>query len=184
FMDFDLPQKGNTRFIYVLPFSAHEALVEYTLFSADLLKDEEYEAAITDYLNQKNAGEFSIEDREQGSIPMTAYPFWKSNSPNVMHIGTAGGWTKASTGFTFQKSMRKTKEVINFLKTGQDLNNMEQRNRFWFYDLLFLDVLSKHNEKGHMLFSLMFKKNKPERIKIMRSFPVGLFIKALWKRIF
>ena len=94
--------------------------------------------------------------------------------------------------------MRKTKEVINFLKTGQDLNNMEQRNRFWFYDLLFLDVLSKHNEKGHMLFSLMFKKNKPERIfkfldeqtsfleeiKIMRSFPVGLFIKALWKRIF
>ena len=198
FMDFDLPQKGNTRFIYVLPFSAHEALVEYTLFSADLLKDEEYEAAITDYLNQKNAGEFSIEDREQGCIPMTAYPFWKHNSPNVMHIGTAGGWTKASTGFTFQKSMRKTKEVINFLKTGQDLNNMEKRNRFWFYDLLFLDVLSKHNEKGHMLFSLMFKKNKPERIfkfldeqtsfleeiKIMRSFPVGLFIKALWKRIF
>jgi lycopene beta-cyclase len=115
-----------------------------------------------------------------------------------MHIGTAGGWTKASTGFTFQKSIRKTEEVIAFLKTDKDLNKMKQSNRFWFYDLLFLDVLSKHNEKGHMLFSLMFKKNKSERIfkfldeqttfleelKIMLSFPVGLFVKALWKRIF
>ena len=198
FMDFDLPQNGNTRFMYVLPFSKYEALVEYTLFSADLLKNETYETAIKDYLNQKNAGEFTIEDREQGSIPMTAYPFWKNNTPNIMHIGTAGGWTKASTGFTFQKSIRKTTEVIAFLKTNKGLNKMEQRNRFWFYDLLFLDVLSKHNEKGHMLFSLMFKKNKSERIfkfldeqtsfveelKIMLSFPVGLFVKALWKRIF
>ena len=198
FMDFDLPQNGNTRFMYVLPFSKHEALVEYTLFSADLLKNETYETAIKDYLNQKNAGEFTIEDREQGSIPMTAYPFWKKNTPNIMHIGTAGGWTKASTGFTFQKSIRKTTEVIAFLKTNKGLNKMEQRNRFWFYDLLFLDVLSKYNEKGHMLFSLMFKKNKSERIfkfldeqtsfveelKIMLSFPVGLFVKALWKRVF
>lgn len=198
FMDFDLPQKGNTRFMYVLPFSPNEALVEYTLFSADLLENQEYEEAIKGYLNQRNAGEFSIEDREQGSIPMTAYPFWNNNTPNVMHIGTAGGWTKASTGYTFQKSFRKTQEVVAFLKQGKDLNKMNQKNRFWFYDLLFLDVLSKHNEKGQMLFSLMFKKNKSERIfkfldeqttfleelKIMLSFPVGLFIKALWKRLF
>ena len=198
FMDFDLPQKGNTRFMYVLPFSQNEALIEYTLFSEDLLENEEYETAIKDYLSQKNAGEFSIEDREQGAIPMTAYPFWKSNTPNIMHIGTAGGWTKASTGFTFQKTMRKTNEVVAFLKQDKALNTLIQKNRFWFYDLLFLDVLSKHNEKGHLLFSLMFKENKTDRIfkfldeqtsfleeiKIMMSFPAGLFVKALWKRMF
>ena len=198
FMDFDLPQKGNTRFMYVLPFSENEALLEYTLFSEDLLENEEYETAIKDYLSQKNAGEFSIEDREQGAIPMTAYPFWKSNTPNIMHIGTAGGWTKASTGFTFQKTMRKTNEVVAFLKQDKALNTLIQKNRFWFYDLLFLDVLSKHNEKGHLLFSLMFKGNKTDRIfkfldeqtsfleeiKIMMSFPAGLFVKALWKRMF
>ena len=164
FMDFDLPQKGNTRFMYVLPFSEKEALLEYTLFSEDLLENEEYETAIKDYLSQKNAGEFSIEDKEQGAIPMTAYPFWKSNTPNIMHIGTAGGWTKASTGFTFQKTMRKTNEVVAFLKQDKALNTLIQKNRFWFYDLLFLDVLSKHNEKGHLLFSLMFKENKTDRI--------------------
>ena len=198
FMDFDLPQKGNTRFMYVLPFSEKEALLEYTLFSEDLLENEEYETAIKDYLSQKNAGEFSIEDKEQGAIPMTAYPFWKSNTPNIMHIGTAGGWTKASTGFTFQKTMRKTNEVVAFLKQDKALNTLIQKNRFWFYDLLFLDVLSKHNEKGHLLFSLMFKENKTDRIfkfldeqtsfleeiKIMMSFPAGLFVKALWKRMF
>ena len=198
FMDFDLPQKGNTRFMYVLPFSENEALLEYTLFSEDLLENEEYETAIKDYLSQKNAGEFSIEDKEQGAIPMTAYPFWKSNTPNIMHIGTAGGWTKASTGFTFQKTMRKTNEVVAFLKQDKALNTLIQKNRFWFYDLLFLDVLSKHNEKGHLLFSLMFKENKTDRIfkfldeqtsfleeiKIMMSFPAGLFVKALWKRMF
>ena len=198
FMDFDLPQKGNTRFMYVLPFSENEALLEYTLFSEDLLENQEYETAIKDYLSQKNAGEFSIEDKEQGAIPMTAYPFWKSNTPNIMHIGTAGGWTKASTGFTFQKTMRKTNEVVAFLKQDKALNTLLQKNRFWFYDLLFLDVLSKHNEKGHLLFSLMFKENKTDRIfkfldeqtsfleeiKIMMSFPAGLFVKALWKRMF
>ena len=198
FMDFDLPQKGNTRFMYVLPFSENEALLEYTLFSEDLLENQEYETAIKDYLSQKNAGEFSIEDKEQGAIPMTAYPFWKSNTPNIMHIGTAGGWTKASTGFTFQKTMRKTNEVVAFLKQDKALNTLTQKNRFWFYDLLFLDVLSKHNEKGHLLFSLMFKENKTDRIfkfldeqtsfleeiKIMMSFPAGLFVKALWKRMF
>ncbi len=38
FMDFSLPQKSNTRFMYVLPFSENEGLVEYTLFSKDLLE--------------------------------------------------------------------------------------------------------------------------------------------------
>ena len=197
-MDFDLPQKGNTRFMYVLPFSKNEALVEYTLFSENLLRNEEYETAIKDYLIRKNAGEFSIEDKEQGSIPMTAYPFWKSNTPNIMYIGTAGGWTKASTGYTFQKTMRKTNEVVAFLKKDKALNTLKQKNKFWFYDLLFLDVLTKHNEKGNLLFSLMFKRNKTdqifkfldeqtsflEEIKIMMSFPAGLFLKALWRRVF
>lgn len=198
FMDFDLPQKGNTRFIYVLPFSKNKALVEYTLFSANLLENKEYEEAILEYLNKKNAGKIVIQDREQGSIPMTAYPFWNKNTANTMQIGTAGGWTKSSTGYTFQKTIRKAKETASYLKTGKPLNQMKQKNRFWFYDLLFLDVLSKHNEKGHLLFSLMFKKNNPELIfkfldekttfieelKIMLTFPVGLFINALWKRMF
>ena len=46
FMDFSIEQKGNTRFMYVLPFSKNEALIEYTLFSKDLLPKSEYEKSI------------------------------------------------------------------------------------------------------------------------------------------
>ena len=46
FMDFSVAQKGNTRFMYVLPVSETEALLEYTLFSKELLPKEEYETEI------------------------------------------------------------------------------------------------------------------------------------------
>jgi lycopene beta-cyclase len=198
FMDFDLPQKNNTRFMYVLPFSPTEALVEYTLFSKDLLKDEEYKAEITQYLNQKKAGKVSVTATEKGSIPMTAYNFDQHNSAHLIHIGTAGGWTKASTGFTFQKSQEKINALIEFLKKGKALNQFPQRNKFNFYDMLFLDVLAKYNGEGSELFSGMFQRNTPQRIfqfldektnyiqevLLMSSFPVGRFVKALFKRIF
>ena len=198
FMDFDLPQKGNTRFMYVLPFSATEALVEYTLFSKDLLAQEEYEKAIKDYLEVKDARDYSITATEQGSIPMTAYDFAQHNTSTLLHIGTAGGWTKASTGFTFQKSMRRVQQLLPFIKTNQPLNRFKQSSRFDFYDLLFLDVLAQYNAEGSHLFQQMFQKNPPERIfrfleektnwreeiMLMRSFPVGRFLAALMRRLF
>ena len=198
FMDFDLPQKNNTRFMYVLPFSSTEALVEYTLFSKDLLEDKEYEDEIKQYLTQKKAGKVKVNATEKGSIPMTAYNFDQHNSAHLMHIGTAGGWTKASTGFTFQKSQEKINELIEFLKKGKPLDKFPQRNKFNFYDMLFLDVLAKYNAEGSTLFSRMFQRNTPQRIfqflhektsyqqevLLMSSFPIGRFVKALFKRIF
>lgn len=198
FMDFDLPQKNNTRFMYVLPFSSTEALVEYTLFSKDLLEEKEYETEISRYLTQKNAGEVSITATEKGSIPMTAYNFDQHNSAHLLHIGTAGGWTKASTGFTFQKSQEKIKALITFLQKDLPLDQFKHRNKFNFYDLLFLDVLAKYNGEGSLLFSRMFQRNTPQRIfqfldektnylqelLLMSSFPIGRFVRALFKRIF
>ena len=198
FMDFDLPQKNNTRFMYVLPFSSNEALVEYTLFSKDLLEEKEYETEISRYLTQKNAGEVSITATEKGSIPMTAYNFDQHNSAHLLHIGTAGGWTKASTGFTFQKSQEKIKALITFLQKDLPLDQFKHRNKFNFYDLLFLDVLAKYNGEGSLLFSRMFQRNTPQRIfqfldektnylqelLLMSSFPIGRFVSALFKRIF
>ena len=198
FMDFDIPQDGATRFIYVLPFSETEALVEYTLFSADLLTLQEYERGIKSYLESLDCGTYSINETEQGSIPMTSYRFDRHNSHHLMHIGTAGGWTKASTGFTFKKTTEKIDALVAFLKTEKPFSRFWKPDRFWFYDLLFLDVLARHNAYGHELFRMMFQKNDPEvilkfldektnfweEIRIMISFPIPLFIKALWKRLF
>ena len=195
FMDFSVPQKGNTRFMYILPFEKNFALVEYTLFSKKTLKKNEYEYNIKKYLEDKNAGEFNIIEKEAGSIPMTGYNFSKHNTSTLLHIGTSGGWTKASTGFTFKKSINKIENLILYLKTEKPLDKFENKTKFDFYDLLFLDVLYHHNEKGKSLFSGMFKKNKPQRIfrfldekssfsedvLLMLSFPIGKFVKALIK---
>ena len=197
FMDFGVAQKGNTRFMYVLPLNKNEALIEYTLFSKNLLNYAEYEREIRQYLREKNIRNYDIIETEQGNIPMTCYPFSKHNTKRVLHIGSAGGWTKASTGFTFKFIERKATELVSFLTEETDMRLFEKRNRFWWYDLLFLDVLAHHNHKGSFLFCRMFQRNNPktilrfldektafiEEVRIMQSFPVGLFVWQLVRRL-
>jgi len=197
FMDFSIPQKGNTRFMYVLPFSETEAIVEYTLFSKDLLPEAEYEDAIKNYLSDKGISEYKIIDKERGSIPMTSYPFWKNNSKNVLNIGSAGGWTKASTGYTFRNADKKSVQLVEYLQTQADFTKLYKKNKFWFYDLLLLDVLAKKNHKGSSIFSAMFKDGRAAHIfkfldeettfaqdlEVIWQCPKGLFIRALMQRI-
>ena len=198
FMDFNIPQNGNTRFMYVLPIDKNMALFEYTLFSKELLKHSDYEDAIKDYLNQKKITDFEILEKETGSIPMTSFKFEELNSKNILNIGTAGGWTKASTGYTFNNTSKKTKDLVVFLKTENDLTQFSKRTKFWFYDLLFLDVLANNNGKGSTIFGSMFKKVSaktilkfldeestfPQDLKIILSVSPKLFLSAVFKRIF
>ncbi|WP_281866961.1 lycopene cyclase family protein [Flavobacterium sp. GSB-24] len=200
FMDFSVEQKGNTRFMYVLPTSKTEALVEYTLFSENLLSKEEYENEIQSYLKNLGADQYKVLEKEQGSIPMTCYPFWKKNTKRVLNIGTAGGWTKASTGYTFKNSDKKSSELVSFLQADSSpkMNYFHKKNRFWFYDLLLLDILHRHNELGSSIFSSLFKNGNPvlifkfldEETSLLEDFQVILkcpklpFIKALFRVIF
>ena len=198
FMDFSLKQNGNTKFLYVLPTSKTEALLEPTLFSHKHLKLEEYELEIKNYAQKLGIKNFEIVDKEQGSIPMTSYEFWKNNTKNILNIGTAGGWTKASTGFTFYHTNKKTNELINFLKTNSDFSKFHKKTKFWFYDLIFLDVLDKQNELGSQVFSSLLIKGNPELIfkflneetnflediKVMLKCPTIPFLKAFLRVIF
>lgn len=194
FMDFSVEQKGNTRFMYVLPTSKTEALLEYTLFSHKHLKKEEYENEIQQYIKKLGITNYEIVEKEQGSIPMTCYPFWKANTKNVLNIGTSGGWTKASTGYTFKNSDKKSSELVAFLQRETDFTKFHKRTKFWFYDLLLLDILDRKNELGSHIFSSMFKKGNPslifkfldeettlyEDIQVILKCPKMLFIKAIF----
>lgn len=198
FMDFSVAQKGNTRFMYVLPVSETEALLEYTLFSHRLLKKEEYETEIQNYIQKLGITQYEIIEKEQGSIPMTCYPFWKKNTKRVLNIGTAGGWTKASTGFTFKNSDKKSSQLVSFLQRETDLMKFHIKTKFWYYDLLLLNILDRYNELGSRIFSSMFKKGNPnlifkfldeetalsEDIKVILKCPKWLFIRSLLQIIF
>lgn len=197
FMDFSVEQKGNTRFMYVLPTSATEALLEYTLFSKDLLSKEEYESEIQKYIENLGITEYEIIEKEQGNIPMTCYPFWKHNTKNIINIGSAGGWTKASTGYTFKNASKKSKNLVEFLKSERDFTKFHKKDKFWFYDLLLLDILNSKNELGSKIFSSMFKEGDStvifkfldeetsiwEDLQVIWKCPKMLFVKALVKRL-
>lgn len=197
FMDFTIEQEGNTRFMYVLPTSKTEALFEYTLFSEELLEKSVYEKAIQNYLQNLGINDYEIVEKENGNIPMTCFPFRKQNSERILFIGTAGGWTKASTGFTFFNSKKQSEKLIEFLKTNQNLTQFHQKNRYWFYDLILLEVLHQNNELGAQLFGTLFQKNSIQTIfkflneegtffsdlKVMLTLPKWLFIKATFRAL-
>lgn len=198
FMDFSLLQNGNTKFMYVLPTSKTEALLEPTLFSHKHLKLEEYEAEIKNYAKKLGIKNYEIIEKERGSIPMTSYKFWENNTKNILNIGTAGGWTKASTGFTFYHTNKKTDALIAFLETDSDFTKFHKKTKFWFYDLIFLDVLDQQNELGSQIFSSLLINGNPELIfkflneetsfiedlQVMLKCPKIPFIKAFFRVVF
>ncbi len=198
FMDFSVEQKGNTRFMYVLPTSKTEALLEYTLFSHKHLDTTEYESEIQNYLQKLGVTQYEIVEKERGSIPMTCFPFWKNNTVRLINIGSAGGWTKASTGYTFKNADKKSTQLVRFLETQSDFRQFHKMTKFWFYDLLLLDILDRKNELGSSIFSALFKKGNPklifkfldeettlkEDIQVILKCPKRLFIKALFRVIF
>lgn len=194
FMDFSIEQNNLTRFIYVLPFSKRKALVEYTLFSEQVFKESFYETELVKFLDKKNIS-YKVVEKEFGVIPMTSYKFWKHNSKHVLNMGTIGGWTKASTGFTFKNTEKQVSRVIEYLKEDALFGNFKLKDKYWFYDLIFLDVLTKRNDIGAKIFYQLFKKNKiqqvfkfldeetsfKEEIKLFFSLPKFLFITSFFK---
>ncbi len=198
FMDFSLQQNGNTKFMYILPTSKTEALLEPTLFSYKHLKLEEYEIEIKNYAQKLGIKNYEIIEKEGGSIPMTSYKFWENNTKNILNIGTGGGWTKASTGFTFYHTNKKTDKLITFLETDSDFTKFHKMTKFWFYDLIFLDVLDKQNELGSQIFSSLLMNGNPELIfkflneetsfiedlQVMLKCPKIPFMKAFFRVVF
>ena len=197
FMDFSVDQKDEIRFMYILPFSKNKALVEYTLFSKELIADNEYEKEIKSYLKENNIQDYTIKDKEKGMIPMTCYPFFENNTDTYFQIGTAGGWSKPSTGYTIKNSIKKIDVIVESLKQNRPLSKIRFKNRFWYYDLLFLDVLIASKGKGSQVFSDLFKNNDPikifkfldentsimEELSIFLSVDIKTFVRSLIKRI-
>jgi lycopene beta-cyclase len=198
FMDFSVKQKGNTRFMYVLPTSKTEALLEYTLFSHNHLETSEYELELENYIQKSGIINYKIIEKERGSIPMTCFPFWKNNTVRLLNIGSAGGWTKASTGYTFKNADKKSTQLVRFLETQSDFRQFHKMSKFWLYDLLLLDILHRKNELGAFIFSALFKKGNPklifkfldeettlkEDIHVILKCPRRLFTMALFRVIF
>lgn len=194
FMDFRVAQQGAVRFGYVLPFDARTALVEYTLFSPELLLPEEYDAGLREYLEGiLGLSSYEVLEAEFGIIPMTDTPFPRKQSAHVINIGMAGGRTKASTGYTFRRIQEQSRRMAEALvETGQPFYPEPAFNRHAFMDSVLLNVLEKQRSPGKQVFSDLFRKNPPQRVlrfldeqtgwledlQIMSSVDIPAFVQA------
>jgi lycopene beta-cyclase len=192
-MDFRPWQLYGHTFAYVLPLDDRRALVEYTLFSKDLLAQHQYDEGLRHYVeNWLGLRQYKITCEEFGKIPMTAKKFsWSRNG--MFYIGTAGGQTKASTGYTFNFVQKQSEAIINCLANNRPLNSLSSTpSRFRFYDAVLLNILHNNKLNADRIFSDLFKKNKPQQLfkfldnetgfanelKIIRSLPICPFLKA------
>jgi lycopene beta-cyclase len=191
-MDFNVPQLGATAFMYILPINERQALVEYTLFSDEILEISMYDLAINDYLAKHYPDcVYTIEHEEIGAIPMTQQSFSKFNAP-IYPIGALGLAIKASTGYAFQFIQQQCKSIVVQLEKGSAIQTNIHNTRHRFYDAVLLHVLFYHKMEGAEIFKRIFAKNKVatvfkflsntssllEDIQIMRSLPTRIFLTA------
>ena len=194
-MDFDCEQRENVHFFYTLPYDKKTALIETTWLSKmnnDLLMD--YADQLKNYIeNQLNIKDYKIKYTEQGAIPLFKLP--NVSEKNRMNIGTAGGMTRLSTGYTFLNIQDHSKFIRRNIENINDVKRYEIKKRYHFLDKIFLKVLSNYPKKMPDVFFKMFncppenvikflsnKSNILQDLSIILSVPnKWLFIKALLK---
>ncbi len=199
-MDFRVSQQHGTTFVYVLPLAANKALVEYTLFTQQTLAPEAYNEALANYIAEYCTIEpYTITEQEFGIIPMTNIKFPRGMG-RIVNIGTAGGQTKASSGYTFRFIQKQSAAIVQALLHNNNPQVQEPLTdkRFSLYDSTLLNVLHHNKMGGDQVFARMFSKNDPDRvlrfldnestledeINIMGSVPSGIFMKAAFQEMF
>ena len=117
-------------FIYVLPFSATQALVESTLFSPQIEDNAFYETAISAYLEEYYGITEKITlRREQGAIPMGLMP---EDHSTGLPIGGRGGAIRPSSGYAFGFIQKQIARVMSHLKSGEMPQQMTPHQRLTF----------------------------------------------------
>ena len=146
-MDFRISQQHGTAFCYVLPYSERQALVEYTLFTPSLLHQEQYDQGLKVYVEEiLKVKNYRVSDTEFGIIPMTNHHF-PTHQKKIINIGTAGGQTKGSSGYTFYFIQKHSKKIVETLmQTGSPIIP-KPSPRFHFYDSVLLHIL-QHRMHG------------------------------------
>ncbi len=164
-MDYSLKDGKSTSFTYILPYSPTQALIEFTYFSPDVVSENTYDLFLKKYIKEHlQIDHYEVIETEKGIIPMTSFPFASFSEEHIIKIGTAGGWVKASSGYSFKNCERKSKQIVEALKLNQNLNVDSAHFKYKHYDEIFLEVLTKENHFGEELFYRMYKNNSIQTI--------------------
>ena len=192
-MDFNCDQRNDVHFFYTLPFSKNKALIETTWLSD--LEDQslmDYDLQLENYIkNNLGIKDYKINFTEKGAIPLF-YPLFK-NENKIINIGSVGGMTRLSTGYTFLNIQEHSKYIVKNIDNIDGMKIFNLGKKYQFLDKVFLRVSEKHPEKMPKIFFNMFKtssntiikflsnkSNIIEDINIISKMPKLIFLKALF----
>ena len=115
------------------------------------------------------------------------------NNNKTINIGSAGGMTRLSTGYTFLNIQEHSKYIVKNINKIEKIKKFSLGKKYQFLDKIFLKVLKKHPEKMPKIFFDMFKtssntiikflsnrSNIFEDINIISKMPKLIFLKALF----
>ena len=192
-MDFNCDQRNDVHFFYTLPFSKNKALIETTWLSD--LEDQslmDYDLQLENYIkNNLGIKNYKINFTEKGAIPLF-HPLNKNNEKTV-YIGSAGGMTRLSTGYTFLNIQEHSKYIVENIDKIEKIKMYNIGKKYQFLDKIFLRVLKNNPDKMPKIFFGMFrassscvikflsnKSNIFEDINIIGRMPKLIFMRALF----
>jgi lycopene beta-cyclase len=195
-MDFRVDQSKGMHFIYLLPYSETEALVESTIFSTTLVDQQYYLTSIDKYLEKYyQVTDYSITHEENGVIPLGNL---SPHDAKIPGLGANGGATRPASGYAFLFIQRQINAAIEQAKRGKQLafTNPHKRLDLWM-DSVLLTVLKQWPEQGSRMFIRMAKALNGDqfvnflsgdagfwtRLKVILAMPKWPFIKAVTKHI-
>ena len=197
-MELSRPSPTGVHFFYVLPFERNKALIETTWISKG--RDKAlmmYQSEIENYLKfglRIKKEDYKIVYKEQGAIPLY-HPIYKEEK-NKINIGTAGGMTRLSTGYTFLNIQEHSKFIRRNLENIRNVKKFKIKKKYIFFDEIFLKVLEKNPRKmPDIFFNLFWGPGTPvvkflsgtsnifeDLIVILQVREYWLFIKAIFRK--
>lgn len=166
-MDATVPQLGGYRFVYCLPYSDTEVLVEDTYYTdGPELRTQEVDARIKDYIRDNlRVSEYEVVRREKGVLPITLAVDETSSIGSA--IGIRGGFYHAVTGYSLPEALKLADDIVDDLEIfGRD-------------GLGYVEGFIPHYRKGHfeserffrLLNRMLFRAAEPEdRYKVLQRF--------------
>lgn len=165
-MDFRVSQSDGVCFVYVLPYSPTEALVECTVFSGSTWPQSLYEDRLKAYLRDViGIVDYDVIATETGAIPMCDKVPIRQRGDAWIAIGVAGGLTKPTTGYTVARCVRDAyRLMLQYRSTGTFSPPEPAHWRFDWYDRLLLRIIRDEPVVVPRILWTLFERNPVERI--------------------
>lgn len=164
-MDFRVPSASGLNFMYVLPYSKTEALVESTCFNVDALPWNRHIEQVRDYITEYFGDDYWIVGEESGNLPMSSSNPRTSLARNCFTIGAAGGAIRSSSGYAFHRIQKTTREIARRLVAGEGLASVSPSTaKTRFFDKVFLNVLKSDLSGASTHFERLFRGTPAESL--------------------